>query len=195
MEGLAVSFLERPNRNEVLVTNLPDVGGHEGEEGLRAPRCRHELDFQCVCRVNLNDGTEVTPTKPSSRDVAGESNCVEKPVHDLPRIRRDEARAVLVRAKQPHRHDRGSAPIRPDKSTTYLVLLPVRAGLAGLDFAQCGQAKQIVTENVPVVPRVAEREEEASLEATDRVCARQQIVTQLRWLDDSSLDVGKHGRV
>jgi hypothetical protein len=59
---------------------------------------------------------------------------------------------------------------------------------------ESGHGKKIIAQVFPMRTVVAERREEARLEAPDRVRRRQQVIPELGLLDQRALDAGKFHR-
>jgi len=62
--------LQWAHRDEVRVANRPDVQLPQADERLRAPSNGHELDFNALWGMHIDDGTQVSAAQAVLREVA-----------------------------------------------------------------------------------------------------------------------------
>lgn len=102
-------------------------------------------------------------------------------------MRGDEVREILAVGNHPDRHDVGLTTRRPEKGSTDLELETEGAGLAWYSFTRASKLEQGIAKGFPPLEREAQCNEEHRLEPPDGMGRGQQVVTNLRVLDDNKV--------
>jgi hypothetical protein len=106
-------------------------------------------------------------------------------------MRGDEVREILAVGNHPDRHDVGLTTRRPEKGSTDLELETEGASLACYRFTHASKLEKGVPKAFPPLEREAQRNEENRLEPPDGMGRGQQVVTNLRVLDDNKVNIRK----
>src|SRR5207342_3366460 len=92
---------------------------------LGPARGSHELYFEGVWPVDLNDRPEITSAQTGVRNVTRQYNGVQKIEHDSPRENGHQTWKVLFRMDDPHSPDRSRSPRWGSQDTIDLEFAPV----------------------------------------------------------------------
>ena len=81
MVGLASRPFKRSDGDKIFVSDVADIIARQSDQRLRSAGGSHELDFEGVRAINLNDRAEVSTPQPRIGNVARKYNSVEQTKH------------------------------------------------------------------------------------------------------------------